>query len=110
MSFAANVAWQQMLTARNSDLTFEVNTLSENLLQIQSISTRLVSIGSNILPNSPDSQILQARQSQIALLSKGLEVQLELVKTQQRAVVTELDAIKKTISEDINRDFKLFSS
>lgn len=110
MSFASSVARDMMLTARNSDLTFQINLLSENVLQLQSISSRLISFAVNLLPNSPQAQLLQARQAQIAQLSKGLETRLELVKTQQRAVTTEMEAIRKTISEDINRSFKTFAN
>lgn len=110
MSFASSVARDMMLTARNSDLTFQINVLSENLLQLQTAASRLISLGINLLPNSPEAQILQARQAQLAQLGKGIEVQLELLKVQQRAVTTEMEAVRKTISEDITRSFKTFAN
>src|SRR5262245_31064452 len=108
MSFAANVGRDQMLTARNNDLTFELNLLSENLLQLQSVSSRLIGLGANLNPTSQQAQVLQARQAQLSQLGKGIEIRLELVRTQQRAVATELEAIRKTIADDISRSFKTF--
>lgn len=110
MSFVASVARDQMLTARNSDLTFEINVLSETLMQLQSITVRLISAGANLNPNSPFAQILQARQAQLALISKGVELRLELVKAQQRAVATELESVRKAISEAISQSFKTFAT
>ena len=110
MSFAAGMARDMVLVARNSDLQFEINLLSENDMQLQTVASQLISLGVSLATNSPQAQLLQARQAQIALLSKGIEMRLELVKSQQKAVQTELDAVQKTISDDINRSFKTFAN
>jgi hypothetical protein len=108
MSFAVNCGFMELLEARNDDLTYQTNILSENLMQLQSIATQLVSTTANLLPNSPQSLQLQAEQAQLSLAGKGVEMQLDQVKAQQKAVSTELDSIKKNIQDDVNRDFKLF--
>lgn len=110
MGFAATVARVLLLTARNNDLVFQVNLLSENMLQLQSVATRLITIGGNLLPGTPQAQLLQSRQAVLAQLSKGIEVQLELVKSQQRAVTTELDSVNKVLQDNITRSFKAFGT
>jgi len=52
---------------------------------------------------------LQLRINAIQSLDKGLELQLRRVDTQQQAVQTELDAVKKVIDKNIELTFKVFA-
>ncbi len=110
MSFASSVGRDLMLTARLSDLTFEINILSEVLLQLQSFSGKLFGLNANLDPGSPAALALQSRESQLALASKGIEIRLENIRGQQRAVQTELESVRKTISDEIGRSFKTFAN
>jgi hypothetical protein len=110
MSFAASVARDLLLTARNADLEFQINLLSENLQQLTAVAASLFSLAANIQPGSPESQLLSVRQAQLAQVEKGIEIQLDKVRSQQKAVAAEIEAVRKTITDDINRSFKTFAN
>ena len=108
MSVAALVARDLMLTSRNSDLTFQINLLTENVLQLTAIAARIVSAAAVVAPNSPGALQLRSREAAIAQINKALEVQLANLRAQQRAVVTERESVRKAITENINSSFKTF--
>ncbi len=110
MSFAAEMARDMLLTARNNDLELQMNQLTENLMQLQSVASSLFSLTSNMMPGSAQAQIIEVRQAQLAEVEKGIDMRLELVKAQQKAVTTEMDAVRKVISDDIQRSFKTFAN
>lgn len=110
MSFAASVGRDIMLTARNSDLMFQINMLSQNIMQLSNVASRLVGMNANLQPGSPQARQLEAKQEQLKQVNKGLEMQLELVRTQQKAVTTELESVRKAISENIQSSFKTFAN
>jgi len=106
MSFAASVARDLLLTARNSDITFQINLLSENILQLQPLATRLVAVSVGAQPGTPQAQQAQAQQAAIALQSKGLEVTLANLRSQQQAITTEREGVRKAITREVNSSFK----
>ncbi len=110
MSLAASVGRDMMLTARNSDLIFQINLLTEQLMQFANASSRLNMLTANLMPGTPESRQFDARLAAIKDLSKAVEMQLELLRAQQRAVQTELESVRKAISEDIQRSFKTFAN
>lgn len=109
MSFAAAVARDQMLTAYNSDLQFQISMLGQTLLQLQSKAARLMMSNLNLEPLSPQQQMLQVQQAQIAQMGKPIEVRLELLRAQQKAVSTERESIQKVIAEDAKSFKSMFA-
>jgi len=109
MSWAALIGRNLWLTARNSDLQYEVSLLSNQLMQLQNAAGQLVPLGTNLQPNSPEAQLLQVKQAQLSQTGKGIEIQLDLKKAEQRAVVTEREANDKMIQEEV-KTFKIFAN
>jgi capsule polysaccharide export protein KpsE/RkpR len=108
MGFAASQARFMMLTARRSDLELQGQFINQARMQLANMTGALFTIASNLEPDSPETQQLQARVAAIQALDKGLELQLRRVDTQRDAVQTEIDAVRKVIGKNIESTFKTF--
>jgi capsule polysaccharide export protein KpsE/RkpR len=97
-----------MLTARKSDLELQGQFINQARLQLANITGALFTISSNLEPESPETQQLQARVAAIQAIDKALELQLRRVDTQRDAVQTEIDAVRKVIGKNIESTFKTF--
>jgi len=108
MGFAASHARYMMLTARRSDLELQGQFINQARLQLANITGALFTIASNLEPESPETQQIQARVAAIQAIDKALELQLRRVDTQRDAVQTEIDAVRKVIGKNIESTFKTF--
>jgi capsule polysaccharide export protein KpsE/RkpR len=108
MGFAASQARYMSLTARKSDLELQGQFINQARMQMANISGNLFTISSNLEPESPEAQQLQARIAAIQAIDKSLELQLRRVDTQHDAVQTEIDAVRKVIGKNIESTFKTF--
>jgi capsule polysaccharide export protein KpsE/RkpR len=109
MGFAASQARYMMLTARKSDLELQGQFINQARLQLANITGALFTIASNLEPESPETQQIQARVAAIQAIDKALELQLRRVDTQRDAVQTEIDAVRKVIAKNIESTFKTFA-
>lgn len=108
MGFAASQARYMILTARKSDLELQGQFINQARLSLANITGALFTISSNLEPEGPDAQQLQARIAAIQSIDKALELQLRRVDTQRDAVQTEIDAVRKVIGKNIESTFKTF--
>lgn len=108
MGFAASQARFMSLTARKSDLELQGQFINQSRMQLANVTGNLFTISSNLEPESPEAQQLQARIAAIQAVDKSLELQLRRVDTQHDAVQTEIDAVRKVISKNIEGTFKTF--
>jgi capsule polysaccharide export protein KpsE/RkpR len=108
MGFAASQARFMMLTARRSDLELQGQFINQSRMQLANITGSLFTVSSNLEPESPEAQQIQARVAAIQAIDKSLELQLRRVDTQRDAVQTEIDAVLKVIGKDIESTFKTF--
>lgn len=108
MGFAASQARYMMLTARKSDLELQGQMINQARMQLANITGALFTISSNLEPDSPESQQLQARIAAIQAVDKSLELQLRRVDTQHEAVQTEIESVRKVITKNIESTFKTF--
>jgi hypothetical protein len=109
MGLGASQARYLMLTARKSDLELQGQFINQARLQIADITGALFTVSSNLDPESPETQQIQARIAAIQSVDKALELQLRRVDTQHDAVQTEIDAVKKVIGKNIESSFKTFA-
>ncbi len=108
MGFAASQARYLTLTARKSDLELQGQFINQARLQLANVTGSLFTISSNLEPESPEAQQIQARVAAIQAIDKSLELQLRRVDTQREAVQTEIDAVRKVIGKNIESTFKTF--
>lgn len=108
MGFAASQARFVMLTARKSDLELAGQFLQQARTNLANITGQLFNVMSDLETNSAFTQQLQARIAVLQALDKALEMQLRRIDTQQDAVQTEIDAVRKVVGKNIAGTFKTF--
>jgi len=109
MGLAASQARYLTLTSRKNDLELTGQQINQSRLELANIANDLFNTSTTLDPDSAESIKLQLRINAIQSLDKGLELQLRRVDTQQQAVQTELDAVKKVIDKNIELVFKTFA-
>ena len=93
MGIAASQARLTMITARQSDLEFQMQGITQqrSVLALQAAQSQNTS--------SDQSAQLQA-------IDKQLESKMLQLETQQKMVTTEYDSVKKTVDDNITKQFK----
>lgn len=109
MGFAASQARYLMLTARKSDLEIQGQFINQARMQLANVSGALFQITSNLEPESPQVQAIQARIAALQTIDKALELQLKRLETQREAIQTELEAVQKVLQKNIQSSFKTFA-
>ncbi|HWU41781.1 MAG TPA: hypothetical protein VN132_00045 [Bdellovibrio sp.] len=109
MGLAASQARYLVLTSRKNDLELSGQQINQSRLELANIANDLFNTSTNLEPDSAEAIKLQLRINAIQSLDKGLELQLRRVDTQQQAVQTELDAVKKVIDKNVELTFKVFA-
>jgi chromosome segregation ATPase len=109
MGLAASNQRYLLLTARKSDLELTGQQINQSRLQLANVTNDLFNLSTNLDPNTNEAIQLQLRINAIQSLDKALELQLRRVDTQQDAVQTELEAVRKLIDKNIDQVFKAFA-
>ena len=109
MGLAASQSRFVSLTARKSDLELTGQQINQSRLQLANVSNDLFNTASTLDPDSAEAIQIQLRINALQSLDVSLELQLRRVDTQQQAVQTELEAIKKVIDKNIELTFKTFA-
>ncbi len=109
MGFAASQARYLMLTARRSDLEIQGQFINQARMQLANVSGALFQITTNLEPESPQVQAIQARIAAIQTIDKALELQMKRLETQREAIMAELEAVQKVIQKNIQSSFKTFA-
>ncbi len=109
MGLAASQSRYLVLTSRKNDLELSGQQINQSRLELANIQNDLFNTSTNLNPESAQAIQIQLRINAIQSLDKGLELQLRRVDTQQQAVQTELDAVKKVIDKNIELTFKVFA-
>jgi hypothetical protein len=110
MGLAASQARMLILTARKADLELIGQTINQARMTLANITGALFTLSADLEPGSPAMDLLNARVAAIATIDKALELQLRRIDTQRDAVQTEMDAVQKVISANIQRSFKTFAA
>ena len=107
MGLGASQARLLMLTARKSDLELQLQFVQQARMQVANMVSALFNRSASLEPGSRDAEQLQAAISSIQERDKVLEMQSRRIDTQHQAVQTELEAVSKVISKNIESTFKL---
>jgi len=109
MGLAASQARFLTLTARKSDLELTGQQINQSRLTLANVANDLFNISSTLDPDSNEAIQIQLRINSIQSLDKALELQLRRVDTQQEAVQTEIESVRKVIDKSIDLVFKTFA-
>jgi len=107
MGLGASQARLMMLTARKSNLELNLQMINQARMQLSNMVSGLFNQQSNLEPDSPNAQRLNAQISSIQERDKQMELENRRIDTQHQAVQTEIDAVSKVISKNIESTFKL---
>jgi len=109
MGLAASQSRYMNLTARKSDLELTGQQINQSRLQLANVMNDLFNVSTTLDPDSDEAIKLQLRINATQSLDQALELQLRRVDTQQQAVQTEIEAVRKVIDKNIELVFKTFA-
>jgi DNA repair ATPase RecN len=109
MGLAASQARFNLLTARKSDLELTGQQINQSRLELANVTNDLFNTATQLDPDTDEAIKIQLRINALQSLDQALELQLRRVDTQQQAVQTEIDAVKKVIDKNIDITFKAFA-
>ena len=109
MGLAASQSRFLMLTARKSDLELTGQQINQSRMQLANVTNDLFNVATTLEPDSNEAIQIQLRINAIQSLDQALELQLRRVDTQQEAVQTEIEAVRKVIDKNIDLTFKTFA-
>ncbi len=109
VGLAASQSRYLSLTARKSDLELTGQQINQGRLQLANLTNDLFNTATTLDPDSDEAVKIQLRINSLQKLDQTLELQLRRVDTQQNAIATELDAVKKVIDKNIDLTFKVFA-
>ena len=111
MGFAASQGRLMMLVARKNDLEFKLQNIQQQRLYWANVATVLMMTAARnpeeTGPGKGLSRWLEAQRANVARVDKMLEMEANHVNTQREAIVTELEAVRKVISKNIQQSFSL---
>ncbi|MEB3287054.1 MAG: hypothetical protein VKJ04_06085 [Vampirovibrionales bacterium] len=109
MGLAASQSRYLLLTARKSDLELTGQQINQSRLQLANVTNDLFNVATTLDPDSDEAIQIQLRINSLQSLDQALELQLRRVDTQQQAVQTEIEAVRKVIDKSIDLVFKTFA-
>jgi DNA repair ATPase RecN len=109
MGLAASQSRYLSLTARKSNLELTGQQINQSRMELANVTNDLFNTATSLEPDSEEAIKIQLRINAIQSLDQALELQLRRVDTQQQAVQTELEAVKKVIDKSIEITFKTFA-
>lgn len=107
MGFAASSARLFMLTARKSDLEFQLQMINQSRMRLANIMDRLYMLNGNLDPDNPQVRAVEAQLAAIQQRDKILEIHARRIEMQHKAAETEMNAVEKVLNNNIQSSFKL---
>ena len=105
MGLGASQGRLMMLTARKSDLELQLQFINQARMQIANVMIALFPPNADTDPGRVQAQ--QSVMASVQAQDKMLEMHANRINTQHEAVQTEIEAVRKVISKNIESSFKL---
>jgi hypothetical protein len=107
MGFVASYARVLTNKSRMLDLQFQQQMINQALMQMSSTVGSLFSMSSNLEPNSPTAQALNAQLAVVQTVEKGLTLQLQRISVELKMIEAESEGLNKIVDNNIKSSFKL---
>jgi len=107
MGFAASSARLYMLTARKSDLEFQLQMINQARLRLTNVLDKIYLASASLDPENPAVRKQELLLQRIQAQDKRLEIIANRVTLQHQAIETEIGAVNKVIQQNIQSSFKL---
>lgn len=93
------------LKTQQINFEYKIQNLSMTKMRVSERSVNLVTIGSELDPESPEFRTLEARREKLHLMEKKLENELMRYQGMLKAVNTEIKSAEKIVDASIKRFF-----
>ncbi len=114
MGFAASQGRLQMLTGRKNELELKLQLIQQQRMFWADVATKLMMAAArnpgSYEPGSPQAADMEAKRAQVAQIDKMLEMEANRLDKQREAAVTEIQAVRKVISKNIQQSFSLMGN
>lgn len=101
MGLVASTMRLMTLTAYKNELEMRIHSVTENLVAIQSQADELISIGTDLDPDSVALKDLNAKKERLNLVEKKLEMEQKQFQAQLDAVNQELQSCQQALAGTI---------
>ncbi len=114
MGFAASQGRLQMLTGRKNDMELKLQMIQQQRMFWADVATKLMMKAARdpdaFESTKPQGAQLEADRAKIAQIDKILEMEANRLDKQREAAVTEIQAVRKVISKNIQQSFSLMGN
>lgn len=107
MGFAANSARLYMLISRQRDLELEAHFISQHRLYLANAMSQFIDMQARYEPGSDPARLLDARIRQLQQADKAMELHLNRITNQSKAIEQEVESTRKIIDNNIKSSFGL---
>jgi len=96
----------QTLKQMQLDLEFKIQTLTQTKMQLANQGYELVSIGTDLDPESPEFKHIEQRRHKLELMEKKIDAELQRHQAMLKMTETEVESANKIVENAIARSFK----
>jgi DNA repair ATPase RecN len=105
MGLVSGIIRLQYLAQTQLDLEYKLQTLSQTKMQLASQGFELVSIGSDLDPDSPEVKRLETRRQKLELMEKKIDAEILKYQNMLKMAETEMQSAQKIVDNSIKRSF-----
>ena len=105
MGLVTGIIRLQFLRQRELDLEFKIQTLTETKMHLAEQSFELVSIGTDLDPDSPEAKHLETRRKKLQIMEKKIDAEILKCQNMLKMISTESQSAQNIIDRSIQRNF-----
>ncbi|OGH99775.1 MAG: hypothetical protein A2039_06815 [Candidatus Melainabacteria bacterium GWA2_34_9] len=105
MGLVSGIIRLQTLKEMELDLEYKIQTLSQTKMQLASQSFELVTIGTDLDPESPEVKQLEQRRQKLQLMEKKIDAEVLKHQNMLKMAEAEIESAQKIVDNSIKRSF-----
>jgi len=105
MGLVSGIIRLQTLKDMQLDLEYKIQTLSQTKMQLASQGFELVTIGSDLDPESPEVKQLEQRRQKLQLMEKKIDAEMLKHQNMLKMAEAEIESAQKIVDNSIKRSF-----
>lgn len=105
MGLVSGIIRLQYLKDMQLDLEFKIQTLTQTKMQLSSQGFELVSIGTDLDPDSPEVKHLEQRRQKLQLMEKKIDSEILRHQNMLKMAEAEIESAQKVVDNSIKRTF-----
>ncbi len=106
MGLVTGIIRLQTLKSMQLDLEYKIQTLTQTKMQLASQGFELLSIGSDLDPESPESKHLEQRRQKLQIMEKKIDLEINRYQNMLKMAEEEIQSAQKIIDSSIKRSFQ----